>query len=195
MAEKIDYIADWPARLRRRLYAQFRSKVTWTKWVNLIGAQQQVLEDATQTLLTLLSIDDSEGEQLRVLGRIIGQPDPGVSDATYRLYLRARILANLSTGTPEDIYGVMRALFGQDETLPRYFGGLVKQFAIRLGAVLTRAQALIATEFLGDSKESAARGLLEWQESASSAMFTFDGTATVPGLGFDVGYFAGAAQA
>lgn len=190
MAEKIDYIASWPARLRTRLYAQFRDKVTHKQWADLLGRQQQDVEDATQTLLTLLDIDASEGVQLDVIGRIVGQPRTGVDDPTYRLYLRARILANRSTGTVENIYAVMRALFGQDTARPVYSGGWVKQFSIRLGFVLTRTQALVALEFLGDAKEAGARGILEWIESPASAVFTYDS-----GPGYDVGVWAGALEA
>ena len=169
----IGYVANWAARLRTRLYAQFRDKVTWKQWADLLGRQQQVLEDATQTLLTILDIDASEGVQLDVIGRIVGQLRTGVEDATYRLYLRARILANRSTGTPENIYSVMRALFGEVEAQPLYIGGWVKQFVIHIGKVLTRTQALVAVEFLHDSKEAGARGLLEWQEYEDSLLFEF----------------------
>jgi hypothetical protein len=189
----LDYVDDWAARLRSRLYTQFRSAESWQAWCDeVLGPQLQDLEDAGQTLLTLLDIDASEGVQLDNIGRIVGQPRNGVDDETYRLYLSARVLANKSDGTVEDIFSVMRALFGQDETRPTYAGGWVKQFSIRIDAALTRAEALIGASFLGDAKEAAARGILEWIESAPASMFQFDGTASPTGLGFDVGYFAGA---
>ena len=189
----IDYVDDWAARLRSRLFTQFRDATSWQAWCDeVLGPQFQDLEDAAQTLLTLLDIDASEGVQLDNIGRIVGQSRNGVNDPTYRLYLSARVLANKSTGTVDDIFKVMRALFGQDETQPTYHGGWVKQFAIRIGEALTRAEALIAVEFLGDAKEAGARGILEWTESPPASMFQFDGTASPTGLGFDVGYFAGA---
>lgn len=191
----IDYVVDWSARLRSRLYTQFRGKVTWGQWTDVLGSLSQDWEDAAQTLLTILDIDASSGFQLDAIGRMIGQSRVGADDPTYRLYLRARVLANRSTGTAEEIYGVMIALYGA-AAKPLYLGGYVKQFAMRVqNAVLTRAQALIGVQFLGAAKEAAARGVLEWKESADSVVFTFDGTAAVPGLGFDVGYFAAAKQA
>jgi hypothetical protein len=174
VANTIDLVTDWKARLRSRLFTQFRSAASWVAWCdNVLGPQFDDLEQAGQTLLTLLDIDESEGVQLDTIGRVVGQSRNGVDDDTYRLYLSARILANKSTGTVEDIFKVMRALFGQTETLPTYQGGWVKQFAIRIGKVLTRAEALIATDFLADSKEAGARGILEWQESPSSLLFAF----------------------
>lgn len=180
----LDYVEDWAARLRSRLYTQFRSATSWQAWCNdVLGPQFQDLEDAAQTLLTMLDIEASEGVQLDVIGRLVGQPRNGVDDPTYRLYLSARVLANKSTGTVDDIFKVMRALFGQDEARPTYVGGLVKQFAVRIGEVLTRAEALIAVEFLGDAKEAAARGILEWGEQGATAMFGFyNGPALATGI-------------
>jgi hypothetical protein len=193
MSSAIDYVNDWSARLRSRLYQQFKSSVSWQQWCDeVLGPQFQDLEDAGQTLLTLLSIEDSEGVQLDNIGRHIGQPRSGVDDETYRLYLSARVLANKSDGTAEDIFKVLRALYGQDETRPTYHGGWVKQFAVRVAAAITRTEALVGVQFLGDTKEAAARGILEWIESAPASVFQFDGTASPTGLGFDVGYFAGA---
>lgn len=191
---QIDYVADWTKRLKSRLYTQFRHSVSWQQWATFLGDMAQDWEDAAQSLLTSLDIDASVGAQLDVIGRIVGQPRTGAVDTLYRIYLKARVLANLSTGTVENIFDVMRAMHGTD-ALPTYQGGLVKQFAVRIGKVIDRASAMAGVEFLHDSKEAAARGLFVWQETASASMFTFDGTATIPGLGFDVGYFAGAAQA
>lgn len=192
MSNTIDLVDDWAARLRSRLYTQFRHATSWQAWCDLLGQQFDDLETAGQTLLTMLDVEASEGAQLDVIGRIVGQPRNGVDDDIYRLYLNARALANKSAGTVEDIFKVMRALYGQTEAQPRYFGGWVKQFAIRVAAVLTRSEALIGVDFLGDAKEAAARGILEWIESPPASMFQFDGTASPTGLGFDVGYFAGA---
>lgn len=180
---QLDYIPDWAARLRSRLYTQFRSSTSWQAWCDVLGQQFDDLEAAGQTLFTLLDVEASEGVQLDVIGRLIGQPRNGVDDPTYRLYLSARVLANKSTGTVEDIFKIMRALYGQDEAQPRYEGGLVKQFAIRIGEVLTRTEALIGVEFLGDAKEAGARALLEWSESAATGTFhLWDGPVLATGI-------------
>lgn len=187
MAIQIDYVSDWTARLRSRLYTQFRNKVTWEKWVVLLGRQFQDLEDATQTLFSFFDIDNVSGLQLDLIGRVVGQPRNGVSDADYRLYLRARIATNRSTGTPEDLYRVFRALFGASIGLVVTTSNIgVKAFALRVKGVITHAQAAIGLSFLRDAKESGARALLEWQESVDANLFRFDS-----GPGFDVGVFAG----
>lgn len=189
MSHAIDYIDDWEKRLLGRLYVQFRDKETWQLWVTgIIAPQVQDLEDAAQTLLSVMDIDESEGAQLDRIGRIVGQPRNGVSDALYRIYLKARIRANQSTGASEDIYAVFRALFGTSAGLTLTTGWL-KEFTLRVAIVLTRAEALVGVGFLRDSKESGARGIIEWQESATSLLFTLDS-----GPGLDVGLLAGAAQ-
>lgn len=200
--EKLDYISNWTARIRSRLYTQFRNKVTWEKWVQLIGRQNQDLEDAGQTLFTFFDIDENEGTQLDLIGRFIGQGRLGYGDPTYRLLLKARVLANKSKGTPENLYAVQRALFAK--AMLYTFGG-VKTFSLRIKEAITAVEAVVGAAFLGDSKEAGARGLFEWQEDIDSEMFVADdaaGAIIVTGKGFgdvtDVtlgGSLAGAVQA
>lgn len=189
MAITVDYVSDWAVRLKTRLYTQFRNAVTWQEFCDLLGAASDDIELAAQSLFSLPDIDDSSGAQLDLIGRIIGQPRIGSDDATYRIYLKARVLANKSCGTSEDIYGILRALYGESSGfLVRYSG--TKTFEAIIETAIDRSDAFIGLSFLRDSKESGARGLLRWQESADSAVFTFDS-----GPGFDVGKFAAALQA
>lgn len=175
MATKIDYVTSWTARLQSRLYTQFKSAVTWQQWAAMLGQQFQDLEDAAQTFFTLFSIDDSVGVQLDTIGRLVGQVRAGIDDATYRLYLKTRVLANRSTGTPEELYKLFITMLGSTVS-PRYFAGFIKQFALRLtNLALTRTQALVAAQFLKSAREAGTRGVLEWQENVDSLMFSFDG--------------------
>ncbi len=188
--DPIDYISDWAARIRSRLYTQFRSKISWLAWADLIARQAQDLEDALQTLLSLPSIDDSEGVNLDVIGRIVGQQRVGTDDETYRSYLRARILTNRSDGDTEALYLVFRALYGETiglVVLGSNFGQAV--FALRVKGVITRAQAVIGASFLRDAKSVGVRSVLEFQETESASLFTYDGTAA---QGYDAGAYAGA---
>jgi hypothetical protein len=173
--ERIDYVADWAARLRGRLYAQFRDDASWQQWCDeVLGPQFQDLEDSAQSLLKLYDIDASEGELLDLIGRVVGQRRLGTLDPVYRLYLKARVLANRSTGTPENIYDVLRALYGAATARPMYIGGWNKQFAVRVRAVIEREAALVGADLLRSAKESGARGILEWQESADADLYYLD---------------------
>lgn len=174
MAITIDYVSSWTTRLRGRLYTQFRNKITWEQWVALLGRQFQDLEDAAQTMFVLLVIDDSEGVMLDLIGRVIGQPRLGSDDATYRLYLRARVLANKSSGGNENLYKVFRALYGATIGLVIRTSALgVKAFSFRVRGPITPTGASVGLGFLRDSKEAGARAILEWQETVDTDMFTF----------------------
>jgi hypothetical protein len=168
----IDMIESWYVRLRARVYQQFADAETWDLWVRMLSVQFDDLERATQSLFAVLDIDNSVGAQLDNIGRLIGQPRTVTDDATYRLFLKARIQANRSTGSAEDIYSVMRALLGETigmvaRTSP------VKTIVLRVKGAITATLASYALDFFGNAKEAGARGLLEWQEAENADMFTF----------------------
>jgi len=171
----IDVVADWYTRLLGRHYEQFKDKPKLNALVqNVIAFQLQDIEDALQTMLTLPSIDDSFGAQLDLLGRLIGQDRGGVDDDTYRLYLRARIAANRSDGTPEALFRVFTALFGIDTTMlySGPAGADVATFRFQITSPgLTDAEALIAAAFLFDAKAAGVRSFFEWQPAIDSLMF------------------------
>lgn len=180
----IDLVESWTVRLTGRLYTQWRSATTWRQWCELLGSLADDAEIAGQSLLTLPSIDDSEGIQLDVLGKLCGQPRLGVDDPTYRRWIRGRIGANRSTGTPEDLYRMYRAMFAHStRTLLVQTAELaVKAFLVRIGGAITAADAIIALDFLVDAKEAGARAVLEFQQAEDDLLFSWDDDPT--GLGF-----------
>lgn len=183
----IDYISDWQKKLRKRLYQQFRTKVTWQALADMLAAQFQDLEDAAQSLLSIVSIDDSEGVQLDQIGALIGQPRLGFVDADYRSYLKARILINRAAGQTEKLYEIFRAAFG-DLGYEIGFGG-TKSFWLRVSTEITNAQANVGLLFMIAAKDAGARGVLQWLEVPAAQAFTFD-----VGPGFDTGKLADAAD-
>lgn len=187
-AIQLDYVSDWFGRLRSRIYTQFRGTVTWEGWVQLLGAQAQDIEDAGQSMFSMLDIDNSAGAQLDFIGRHVVQPRLGADDPTYRLMLKAKARANNSSGTAEDIYAVLTLLLGAIGFV--YVPGGRKQFALRVLGVLTPTQVLRALYFVGKSKDAGARGIVEFQESPTAALFMFN-----TGPGFNAGVFADARQA
>lgn len=172
MAYTIGYISDWRARLLGRLYEQHKGLPNFAKFIDLLARQAQDLEDSAQTLLTLPSIDDSEGVNLDVIGQIVEQIRAGFDDVTYRKLLRTRIAANRSSGLPDDIYTVF-ALLLVDPTMWILQGGLAS-FALHIDTPITSIDAGLAVGFLGDSKAAGVRAILEWQEDPDSEIFTFE---------------------
>lgn len=94
----------------RRLVIQFQ-KPKMKAMVTAFVAPIQKLERAIIDLLTLRSIDTAVGEQLNVIGRIVGQKQVAVVDTTYRSLIRARIPANKSSGMAKDVLLVARLVF------------------------------------------------------------------------------------
>lgn len=207
----LDVVSDWKARLRSRLAEQFKDKANLLAVVDAYAAQIQELEDSGQALALLLSIDPvtsdtssplygiGRGVQLDVIGLLVGQKRLAASDATYRLYLRARIRVNKSSGTPEELYAVFVALFaaaGQAKATAEQPAAIVFQV---LAPVLDPPTADLLLSFLRDAKDGGVRLLLEWQGVDDAHSFTFYGGT---GLGFGDasdpspgGQFAGALQA
>lgn len=181
IATAIDHVADWVARLRTRLYTQFREKPKiWQIVSTTLAPQFQELEDAFQQLTTLRSIELSEGAQLDVLGRIVGQVRGAApTDADYRMMLRARILANRSNGTVPELLAVLRAALDQaGQRVLEVDPVLAFQIAI-VGLALNpggtpgddgwKVTALL--DLLGDARAGGVRGVLEWQPEEDAATF------------------------
>ena len=60
------------------------------------GQQIQDLEDTLISLLDRLDISTMEGDQLDLIGGIVGQDRQGFTDTKYRLFLQAKIGQNVS---------------------------------------------------------------------------------------------------
>jgi Protein of unknown function (DUF2612) len=84
----------------------FKDKANWGKLLQSYAVEFQAIEDMWSALQTQRDIDNGSGEQLDVIGRIVGQPRAGFADPAYRLRLKARILLNKCSGTIEEIYAI-----------------------------------------------------------------------------------------
>jgi hypothetical protein len=66
----------------------------------------QELEDAVWDVLTLRSIETATGARLQALGRLVGEPDLGYDQETYRVLIRVRIVINRSRGAASNFTSV-----------------------------------------------------------------------------------------
>lgn len=210
------WIDDWQRRLRGRLAMQYRG-TNHDGLADAIGRQAQAIENAAQALLRIYYIDPvtddvtshlygvGRGVQLNRIGAIVGQERGGVSDAVYRLYLRARIAANRSSGTPENLFAVYQAMFAGAAELV-YVYGHNAAYVLRIDApVLDGDEVAVALIFLGVAQAAGARGILEWTTADEDHSFAFDDAndlGSTPGLGYSDnanidlgGCLAGAQQA
>jgi len=104
------------------LVSQFQGKTYLAGVLTAFVNQIQELENVCFELLSQRWLDNAEGAQLDGFGSIVGEAREGRTDDDYRLAIQARILLNLSSGTPEDIIALARALTdGSSVLLAQYF--------------------------------------------------------------------------
>lgn len=143
-----------------RSLEQFKTKPNWLFAIAASVDQIQDLEVAAHDVLTERTIDNAVGEQLNVLGRIVGQARGGLSDADYRRHIRARIRTNRSKGTMEDLITVTRLVIGDDtvDVIPAEsdYNTVIVETS---GTLLTDSTAEIVSTFLHQAKAGGVRVL------------------------------------
>lgn len=80
------------------------------KFLRVILAPLQDIENMYQALLTERSIYTAVGAQLDVIGKLVGQLRNALDDDDYRRYLFARVVANKSSGLTEELIKVARLI-------------------------------------------------------------------------------------
>ena len=78
--------------------------------VAAFGAAIQMVEDAALAVDTGRRFDNATGRQLDLIGAIVGEPRQQADDQDYRRLIEARRLANVSTGTADEIFAILRAV-------------------------------------------------------------------------------------
>lgn len=92
------------------LITQYRGKPRLAAWTSAYLRQVQVLEDAIYDVLIKRMIDNASGEQLDVVGRIVGEPRDDNDDANLRIFINARIRMNRSRGNSDDVLAVLQLI-------------------------------------------------------------------------------------
>lgn len=154
-----------------------------------ILAPAQDVENALQQMALYRFVDTAEGAQLDIIGRIVGQEREGLTDTDYRRYIRARIAANNSNGTIEDVLTVA-FLVVYDNTLDYIVDNQgVACLVLRIeNGTLTDNLANILIKFLGNTVSAGVRVILEYSTVAPAQWFVWD----TPGSGWDNGKFINA---
>lgn len=202
-------ITDLTARAAARAMIQYKSLTKFMGDVGVLTDQVQELENAFWAFLTMLDIDSAVGVWIDRLGERVGETRDGDNDTVYRYAVKARVLANASQGTSEDILAVTAATladFGLTMELVDWYPAAQ---ALNIGdsypAVLD-ARILRVVKMLARAKAVAVQMMLLWQPDADSSIFVCGDAlgGVVTGLGFDdaaapndpsAGQFAGALNA
>lgn len=93
-----------------RLLTQFKDQANIEALIQVYTDEMQEIEDVLFELRDNRSLDTAEGDQLDVLGAIVGQDRGGRSDADYLNYIILKIAQNTSRGTAEDVFAIFNIL-------------------------------------------------------------------------------------
>lgn len=88
----------------------FREKPLFLLLLSSYVAETQELENELFDLGDAFWVNTATGVQLDGIGEIVGIARDGADDTVYRIRIKARIFINLSSGTPNQILTLVRAL-------------------------------------------------------------------------------------
>jgi hypothetical protein len=167
LTEKTTHAAESVARL----LSQFKGMTKIEGVVSAQGDQAQDEETALYDLLDLLNIDVSVGAQLDGIGTIVGEERKGRTDAVYRIYLKGRILANRSSGTPPELNEIAHLLVGDanNQVYREYYPAAWK---ITVDDEFPTDPDAVA-ELLSDARVGGVNGFVEYTDTDDAHTFTF----------------------
>lgn len=158
-----------------RLIEVLKNKPNVRGLINALIGPLEELEGVFWDIRDLTDIDDATGEQLDVLGRIVNQERAGFDDDTYRLFLKARVQLNRSSGTVPEVVEVFQLILPAGGE-PHVYQAFPKSFTLQVqGAALTEEQVQLYRTFLAAAADAGARFFFEWSPTTDADTFTFDG--------------------
>lgn len=166
------HIPDHQELAVARLTQQFRDGVSVPNLVRALTGGHQALEDAAFAVRASRAIDTAVGAQLDLLGRIVGQPREGRVDDVYRIWIRARVRLNRSSGTPEDLLAVFSSIT-QGSTAIVLEEQFPASFVLRVGSTSIIAPADLAA-LVRLAKAAGVRAIVESATTVDTTSFAFD---------------------
>jgi hypothetical protein len=111
----------------RRLISQYYQKPNIEAVIRTIGARHTLVDQASGDVLAFRSIDTAYGVGLDRIGSLLELGRDSLSDASYRVRLRAVILARASQGHPDQVIRVLNTLLdgGPSPTHQQHFPAAV----------------------------------------------------------------------
>ncbi len=133
------------------------------KFLVVVGTEGQEAETALQQVYSGYWIDNATGDQLDVLGRVVGQLRNGMTDDDFRRLIRARISVNRSKGTIASVLTVAK-LVVDDDTVEFIINnaGYAGFELYLLGNSVTVEVADLAISMLAKTKSAGVRFILTW---------------------------------
>lgn len=123
--------------------------------------EMQAIETMLFDIYRIRSIDTAVSLQLDRIGAIVGQVRGSLSDADYRVWIRARIFLNGCSGTPDEMLEMVDRLTGVLAELTEYDPAAFILDWTSVAATLPTALA----EMLTQIKPAGVRGELMWSDT------------------------------
>jgi len=108
---------DHSARAQSRIHWQYRNATKLREWIDTLPAIAETeIEEPAQTVAGILDIEARAGEQLDIIGRIVGidRPANEDDDALFRLLIKARIERNTGDATVDNIVRAAQFVTGNE---------------------------------------------------------------------------------
>lgn len=108
----LQYIIDHEQQAAYQLAPPFWGKPFVAGALKSVTHELQLLEDDLWDILESRTLENGDLVRLKVLGKIVGQPQFGFDTESYRTLIAARALANVSRGRARDLLDVLDVLLG-----------------------------------------------------------------------------------
>ena len=181
----IAYIPDHKDRAVAELLQQYRDDPNWCDIARAFGASAQLLEDQLFQLIVDRYLFAAKGAQLDQWGEVVGAQRQGLTDNDYRRVLLARIAANRSGGSPNELIAIFATLTAPSVVrytlIPPAHYYLTAERGSELSPEMRRAVARVMADA---NPAGIGYNLFE----ALPGPFGYDGP---PALGYDVGTYIG----
>lgn len=167
------------------LIDHFQSKENFVSLFSTYAEQTQELEDTFFDLFNGFQLDTAEGAQLDAIGEIVGADRGGLSDTNYRFRIRARVLLNVTSGTPNQILAIVAAVLA-GASFPSaitfsYTPYYPASFLIELFSTLDNVDDTLANEIalaLIEATPAGVQSALIYSNNPDNNTFTFADGAT-----------------
>lgn len=103
-------ITNHVAQAKARLLSQYKDKERVECMIQAFSQGYQDIEECLFKMYYERSVNSAIGEQLDIIGFIVGQPRYGWDDDAYRVLILGKIGANISKGTPEELISMFKLL-------------------------------------------------------------------------------------
>lgn len=111
----LKYIPDHVRRMLDLWMSQWRHTHTGIALMTAIGNAVQAVEDENFDVWLSTQLAVATGHALEQWGALVGEPKGVLDDDDYRVFIEARILANTSTGAPDELYEIVKRITAPSE--------------------------------------------------------------------------------